>query len=141
MYGDSYLPTSFSCVHDYYRSSGMAGLMTVFHNDNRWDVSNVDFRENRIINYDKRTPAATMKYIDYGLGILRAESFVDWRRNEIFDLARVYESLIAKEQLAGLEIHERFFEIGSQEGLLETNELLRELHRENTEPFNRTNTV
>jgi len=141
MYGDSYLPTSFARVHDFYHSSEMPGLMTVFHNENKWDVSNVDFREGRILSYDKRTPTASMKYIDYGLGILRAESFSAWGDDEIFDLARVYESLVAKGQLAGIEIQERFFEIGSHEGLGETDGLLLELQREKLEFSDRSNAV
>lgn len=141
MYGDSYLPTSFARVHDFYKSSGMAGLMTVFHNDNKWDVSNVEFREGRIVNYDKRAPNPSMKYIDYGLGILRAETFSAWGGDEVFDLARVYESLVAEGQLAGIEIDERFFEIGSREGLGETDGLLLQLQREKTEFSDRSNAV
>jgi NDP-sugar pyrophosphorylase family protein len=140
MYGDSYLPTSFSRVHDFFHQSGQRGLMTVFKNENKYDVSNVDFQDGRILNYDKRNPTPAMKYIDYGLGILRAETFAPWGDDEIFDLARVYESLVAKGQLAGLEIQERFFEIGSHEGLGETDGLLLQLQREKTE-FSSTSTA
>jgi NDP-sugar pyrophosphorylase family protein len=141
MYGDSYLPTSFARVHDFYHASGLPGLMTVFHNENKWDVSNVDFQDGRIVNYDKRNPNPEMKYIDYGLGILRAETLAPWGDDEVFDLARVYESLVSRGQLAGLEIQERFFEIGSHKGLDETDGLLLELQREKAELSDRTNAV
>jgi len=71
-----------------------------------------------------------MKYIDYGMSILRSESFEPWQTDEAFDLARVYESLVDRSQLAGFEVSERFFEVGSQKGLAETNEFLSELQLE-----------
>jgi hypothetical protein len=43
---------------------------------------------------------------------------------EPFDLARVYENLLAAGQLAAYEVSSRFYEIGSPEGLQETRALL-----------------
>jgi NDP-sugar pyrophosphorylase family protein len=125
MYGDSYLPTSFVSVYDAYAKSGMLGLMTVFHNENRWDKSNVEFRDGIIARYDKRTITPDMHYIDYGLGLIREEAFDTWRDVEVFDLASVYQRLVEQGRLAGHEISERFYEIGSREGLEETDALLR----------------
>ena len=130
-YGDSYLPTSFTRVNDFFNTQGTLGVMTVFKNENKWDASNVDFQGHRVVHYDKRTPTSTMKYIDYGLSILRSESFDPWRTEETFDLASVYESLVNKGEMAGFEVGERFYEIGSQKGLNETSDFLRELqHKE-----------
>jgi NDP-sugar pyrophosphorylase family protein len=127
MYGDSYLPTSFARVHDFFNAKGPQGVMTVFKNENKWDASNVDLQGDRVVRYDKRTPTPTMKYIDYGLSILRSDSFEPWQTGEAFDLACVYELLVDRSQMGGFEVSERFFEIGSQKGLEETNEFLREL--------------
>jgi NDP-sugar pyrophosphorylase family protein len=121
MYGDSYLPTSFSRVYERYAASDALGLMTVFRNENRWDKSNVEFGEDRIIRYDKSNPDPAMDYIDYGLGILSDAAFDGWESEDTFDLARVYEALVARGQLAGYEAKERFFEIGSHEGLAEAD--------------------
>lgn len=129
MYGDSYLPTPFAPVYESYTRSGLQGLMTVFHNGNLWDKSNVLFREGRIVNYDKRNPTPDMDYIDYGLGIVKAKAFEGWSSDDTFDLALVYEALVAKGQLAGYEVKERFFEIGSHEGLGETDSLFLELQQ------------
>ena len=130
MYGDSYLPTDFAQVYDVFANSGMSGLMTVFKNDNQWDTSNVLFAKGSIAQYDKRAPNDSMQYIDYGLGILTAKAFSDRHECERFDLAEVYESLVASKQLAGFEVHERFFEIGSWNGLDETNSLFLKLRQE-----------
>ena len=140
MYGDSYLPTSFARVYDFFDRTEVSGVMTVFKNDNRWGASNVEFEADRIVRYDKRTTTPTMKYIDYGLAILRAEAFAPWHADQGFDLAEVYESLIAKGQLAGLEVQERFYEIGSREGLSETDHLLLESQRVDG-PNNRSITI
>ena len=51
--------------------------MTVFKNEGRWDTSNVWFDGNEIRRYDKKKRTPEMRYIDYGLGVLRAEAFVD----------------------------------------------------------------
>jgi NDP-sugar pyrophosphorylase family protein len=66
-----------------------------------------------------------MHHIDYGLGILRAESLTPCPDNEPFDLADVYRHLLSENQLCGHEVTERFYEIGSPEGLAELNAFLR----------------
>jgi MurNAc alpha-1-phosphate uridylyltransferase len=127
MYGDSYLPTAFAPVYEVYLNAGLQGLMTVFKNNNLWDKSNVQFEDGQIVRYDKRLPTAEMNYIDYGLGILSKESFSGFEINDVLDLAVIYEHLVATHQLAGYEVKERFFEIGSHEGFSETDALFQEL--------------
>lgn len=99
--------------------------MAVFRNDGRWDRSNVWFEENEIRLYDKTSDIATMRHIDYGLGILSSEVLKEWQAAEAFDLASLYQQLVAKNQLAGYEVTQRFYEIGSAEGLAELDHLLR----------------
>jgi MurNAc alpha-1-phosphate uridylyltransferase len=121
MYGDSYLECDFTAVERAFTESGQLGLMTVFRNENRWVPSNVVCERSRIVRYDKRQTGAAMDYVDYGLGVLTPEAFDPWRdAEEPFDLALVYQALIARGALAAFEVDERFFEIGSIEGLDET---------------------
>ena len=47
--------------------------MTVQRNANRWDKSNVLFRDNGIVEYNKRATRPDMKHIDYGLGAISAQ--------------------------------------------------------------------
>lgn len=120
MYGDSYLECDFGAVERAFRSSGKPGLMTVFRNQNRWDRSNVACEHGRIIRYDKTGSDPAMQHIDYGLGILTPEAFEAGPPDAaVLDLAVVYQRLIARDGLAGYEVHERFYEIGSLEGLEE----------------------
>ena len=98
--------------------------MTVYKNDNSWDKSNVIFENGKIIRYDKKKYIPEMKFIDYGLGILNEKSFEGFSNKEIFDLSDVYADLLNNNDLLGFEVKERFYEIGSFEGLKETTEYL-----------------
>ena len=124
MYGDSYLQCHLARIERAFKASGLDGLMTVFRNDNQWDRSNVEFVDGQIRQYDKyhRTPA--MKHIDYGLGVLTAAALERYPQDVPFDLADVYRDLLAAGQLAATDVSERFYEIGSPEGLAETRAFL-----------------
>jgi NDP-sugar pyrophosphorylase family protein len=125
LYGDSYLPIDYRTVGNAFLASGKPALMTVFKNEGRWDTSNVWFDGTQIVCYDKKQRTPQMQYIDYGLGVLRAEVMNRWPSNEAFDLADVYHQLAMEKQLAGYEVTQRFYEIGSPEGLAELDNLLR----------------
>jgi NDP-sugar pyrophosphorylase family protein len=125
LYGDSYLPIDYGRVARAFLESAKPAQMTVFKNDGQWDTSNVWFEEGEIHLYDKTSRTAKMRHIDYGLGVLSGEVLKEWPAAEAFDLASLYQKLVAKNQLAGYEVTERFYEIGSPEGLAELDDLLR----------------
>ena len=125
LYGDSYLPIDYAAPANAFVASGRLGLMTVFLNEGRWDTSNVWFADGVIKNYDKKQPTADMRYIDYGLGVFDAAAFTGFPAGKAFDLAEVYRNLIARNELAGHEVKQRFYEIGSHAGLAELDALLR----------------
>jgi NDP-sugar pyrophosphorylase family protein len=124
LYGDSYLPIDFHPVADCFLRSGKLGLMTVFHNQDRFDTSNVWFEDEEIKVYDKKNRLPQMHHIDYGLSILSAAAFKDYSAGTAFDLAELLQRLVQEKQLAGFEVTERFYEIGSPSGLAELEELL-----------------
>lgn len=125
LYGDSYLPIDYQRVADAFIASEKAALMTVFKNDDRWDTSNVWFEAGKILCYDKKKQIPEMLYIDYGVGILSAAVIEQFPDKGPFDLADVYHQLAAENQLAGHEVTQRFYEIGSPAGLAELDGLLR----------------
>jgi NDP-sugar pyrophosphorylase family protein len=131
-YGDSFLPIDFGDVWARFGRSGRPALMTVFRNEGRWDTSNVIFEpagpgndaaDGRVVLYDKQRatrPAADFTYIDYGLSALERRLVEDEVPAEgRADLAELFHALSARGQLAGVEARERFYEIGSPEGLEE----------------------
>jgi NDP-sugar pyrophosphorylase family protein len=120
LYGDSYLPVDFAAVEQAHARSGKDALMTVLKNNGQWDRSNVLFRDEELLEYNKHQPRPEMAYIDYGLGVLDAKVLAAYPAGQAFDLADVYQALALQGRLAGWEAHERFYEIGSHNGLAET---------------------
>lgn len=124
LYGDSYLPVDYHLIGESFLKSGRSGLMTVYENHELYDASNVWFQHGEIRAYDKKNKLSQMHHIDYGLGLMRASALSDWPCDEVVDLASVYQKLLNDHQLAGYEMHQRFYEIGSHAGLKELDGLL-----------------
>jgi NDP-sugar pyrophosphorylase family protein len=125
LYGDSYLPIDYLAVGEAFLKSGKQGLMTVFENREKYDASNVWFHDGVIRSYDKKDKVPEMRHIDYGLGLFRADAFDGFPRDEVVDLAEVQKALLKRGELAGFEISQRFYEIGSHAGLRELDQLLK----------------
>jgi len=126
LYGDTYLDIEYAVVLEAFSSSGAVALMTVLRNEDRWDTSNVVFDGAHILRYDKRTHTRDMHYIDYGLGVLKRDVFAQRACNEIFDLSDIYGRLATEGKLAGYEVTQRFYEIGTPAGLAATETFLRQ---------------
>lgn len=122
LYGDSFLPIDFAPVEKAFFDSGKASLMTVLKNGDRWDKSNVAFSDGELLEYNKKNPKPNMAYIDYGLGVLHSSVLDSYPTKKAFDLAEVYHTLSLQGQLAGYEVHDRFYEIGSHSGLKEAED-------------------
>ena len=128
MYGDSFLPCDYEAIGKHFSLSGKQGLMTVFRNEGRWDCSNVEFSEGRILAYDKREKSPHMQYIDYGLSIFQSSAF-DKDLQLPADLSLVHQCLLRAGQLEGFEVMQRFFEVGSFDGLDSMAKLLEQNQR------------
>jgi NDP-sugar pyrophosphorylase family protein len=124
LYGDSYLPVPYAPVVDFFHRSGKLGLMTVYGNEGKYDTSNVVFRDGEIVVYDKKVRRPDMHHIDYGLSLFKASVFDAYAADQVFDLAEVLGRLVREKQLAGYEVPERFYEMGSPAGLAELEVLL-----------------
>lgn len=125
LYGDSYLPVDYAAVGRTFLASGRLGLMTVFANAGAYDRSNVWFEAGGIRLYSKKEQRPEMRHIDYGLSVFRANAFADRPRDAVLDLADVQSDLCQRGELAGYEVKERFYEIGSPAGLAELEGLFR----------------
>jgi NDP-sugar pyrophosphorylase family protein len=124
LYGDSYLDVRYTLVENAFLRTSLPALMTVYHNDGRWDVSNVHFDQGRLIRYNKKDRSPEMMHIDYGLGVLKAEVLGRWTADKL-DLAEIYTALADSGELAGYEVSQRFYEIGSPGGFAEIDAYLR----------------
>ncbi len=124
MYGDSYLECDYGAVERAFLASGRPALLTVIRNDDQWDRSNVLCVDGRIVRYSKQQRTADMRHIDYGLAAMRAGVLRLYPDEGTLDLARVYEDLAARDELAAFEVSDRFYEIGTPSGLAETRQHL-----------------
>jgi len=123
MYGDSYLNIEYIDIMEYFNNFDKLGLMTVMKNENKWDKSNIVFRGGRIVKYEK-VDAAEFDYIDYGFNILRKSALTPFMNEDKFDLKDVFKDLISKQEMLGFEVFNRFYEIGSFQGIEETKDYL-----------------
>jgi NDP-sugar pyrophosphorylase family protein len=128
LYGDSYLRVELAAVEERWRASGKPALMTLLRNAGRWDRSNAMLRDD-VVFYDKHATDAgsDMEWIDYGLSVTRADIIGGWLppggRGDLSDL---FHLLSQRGDLAGFEVTDRFYEVGSPSGLNELEDHLRQ---------------
>ena len=122
--GDSYLRCPLARIQSAYEASGRPALMTVLRNDNHWERSNVLYRNGEIIEYDKHSQRADMAHVDFGLSVLSSSVFAPYAAAKVIDLADICQDLSRSGLLAAFEVAERFHEIGSLQGIADTEEFL-----------------
>ncbi len=119
LYGDSWLQVDPARVLRAARERREPALMTVFLNEGRWDGSNVVLEGTRVVRYAKglTAPPAEMRWIDYGLLAFRRWVIAERvPASKPQDLAPLCSELADHGLLAGFEVNQRFYEIGSVAG-------------------------
>jgi hypothetical protein len=95
--------------------------MTVYCNRGRYDTGNVRYSDGVVQLYRKarkgEPTAPGMDFIDYGLSAFRRDLIATIAPHQAADLADLYHRLSVEGQLAGLEVSQRFYEIGSPAGM------------------------
>lgn len=120
IYGDSFMDINYFEVIVRYMQGiqvGKKALMTVMHNNNRFDRSNVICKNGEIYLYDKELWEPNMEYIDYGVNVFRRELFEEYSPREAFDLSVLQNKLSRQKALACCEVEQRFYEIGTTASL------------------------
>lgn len=127
LYGDSYLPIELAPLW-HASGSGRVATMAIMRNRGRWDRSNVVFRNGKLVLYDKSkagTSQGEMEYIDYGVSVLSRDVVVNnFEPGQVADLSVLLNRLSLQGELRGHEVFERFYEIGSPQGLEEFEEFV-----------------
>lgn len=124
-YGDTLLEVPMREAEAAFVASSVEGLMTVLHNRDEYEPSNVRVENGLVVDYAKDPRPPRAEYIDYGMLAFRREAFVAWPDGEAFDLGVVLEALIARRSMLAFEVMERFHDIGTVEALRETEGFLR----------------
>jgi N-acetyl-alpha-D-muramate 1-phosphate uridylyltransferase len=124
LYGDAYLPCSFGSVQAAYEAARQPALMTVMRNENRWDRSNAIFDGDAVLDYDKQSGRCDLTHIDFGVSVLSRAVFEPFADQRCIDFADICRTLSRQRRLAGFEVSQRFYEIGSLQGMRETHAYL-----------------
>ncbi len=119
MYGDSYLFLDFKDVMSFFGSNNKLALMTVYENHNLYDRSNTAIEDNLVKKYSKTDVTPDMVYIDYGVNVFRKQAVSLIPENQYCSLETFFPQLIKANGLLAYEVRERFFEIGSINGVTE----------------------
>ncbi len=121
-WGDSYVQTDYSSFLKLHCKSSLPVSIGVYKNDNRWDKSNVNFKNNKIVVYGKNLKSDEIQYIDVGLSAFYLD-YLDLIPDGVVSLDTLWKELSNEDKLGGIEIYERFYEIGSKNGYEEFEKL------------------
>jgi N-acetyl-alpha-D-muramate 1-phosphate uridylyltransferase len=127
-YGDSYLPFDYAePLRILGAHADCDGVMSVFPNAGKWDASNVvmDPSGDWVLRYEKGRKEPAFDHIDYGATALRREVIAALPAGEPSALDAIQRDLSLRKRLRACVARERFFEIGSPEGLAELDRHLR----------------
>lgn len=118
--GDSYLSIDLQSLWRF-SENGKIPTMSVLRNEGRWDKSNVCFEKGKTILYDKfgaHPEPRQLEYIDYGICVLTRDLIIQKiQPGAVIDIAGILYNLSVKGGLRGYEVFDRFYEIGSPQGL------------------------
>ena len=128
LYGDSYLRFDLAHAWSSFANARADMLMCVIRNADRWDRSNAAVSAGRVVRYEKGVSdplSAGLDHIDYGFSVLARDRTMPLVASDRpVDLGELYTELTAAGRVAAYEVEDRFYEIGSPEGLKELDELL-----------------
>jgi NDP-sugar pyrophosphorylase family protein len=116
-YGDSYLRADLSLIAESFVESDLSAMMVIFKNRNKYGRSNVEVVNKIVTHYEKNHSSLIMEYIDYGIVGFDQKIISKFHNKSRFDLSEIVKLAVQQKQLLGIEIKERFFEIGSLQGI------------------------
>ena len=126
LYGDSYLFLDFKATLSLFESKNKLALMSVYKNYDRFDRSNTAIEGELVKNFSKGGRTADMAYIEYGANIFKKE-VLDMIPQSLYTLEQLFPRLIERGELLAYEVRERFYEIGSLQGLKDFEEFAKGL--------------
>lgn len=118
-YGDSYLPFDYAApLRALDAASDCDAVMSVFKNEGKWEASNVATNGAFVLRYEKGVQDPAFDHIDYGAIALRRSAVETIPDDQPSGLDALQTRLAKARRLRAYVAAERFFEIGSPEGLL-----------------------
>ena len=126
MYGDSYLSLDFADAMSYFKSRNKMALMSVYKNCDRYERSNTVIKGGLVKKFSKKEKTKDTVYIEYGANIFRKAALELIPEGLPYSLDELFPELIKRKELLAYEVRERFYQIGSPEGLEEFKRYVRQ---------------
>ena len=124
MYGDSYLQVNYEEIVERFKNSKHSCIMSVLHNKDLYDKSNVSILNGMVNRYHKNANDTDLEFIDFGILGFSTSVFRHFEAYESFDLSLVVQHAIQSNNMIAFEVKNRFFEIGTQQGILDLEKYL-----------------
>ena len=124
-YGDSLVEVEVQRAEHDFSTSDATALMTVLHNRDAVEPSNVRVEGTRVIAYAKRPRPVGAEYIDYGMLLVHQAALDEIPPDTPSDFADVLGHLAHAGRLDAFVVTEPFHDIGTSERLRETEAYLR----------------
>jgi len=100
--------------------------MVVYKNLNKGDKSNVAIKNNQVVLYDKWSDRKDLIYIDNGVSVFNRKILDLIPENKVFALEEIFKHLVFKGDLLAYKTEQKFYEIGSFDGIKEFANLIKE---------------
>lgn len=126
LYGDSYVFLDFPEMMSRFKQENGLGMMSVYENHDRYDKSNTAVDSGEVKKYSKKDKTPDMVYIDYGANLFRREALQMVPASEPYSMEALFNQLIARKELMAYEVRDRFYEIGTPQGLAEFERFIKE---------------
>ena len=124
--GDTYLDFDYKGLIDYFYTQAKIGVLTVYPNSEKIAPNNVKINAaNLVIAYSKKSNAA-MNCVDGGVMVLKKEitNFIEAGKKVSLE-ENIFSKLIENKELSAYPVNQRFYDMGTFEGLKLLEEILK----------------
>ena len=126
LYGDTYLPINYKRLLRAFHQRNCLGMMTVYNNCRQISSNNTAVsKTGMVVGYNKDNSSG-MTHLDAGVMVFKKEIVRFIPKHKVCSLEKaILPKLIKARQLYAFVTNKRFYDIGSNEGLLKIKEVLR----------------
>jgi len=125
VYGDSYFTLPIATIWDKFLASKSPAMMVVLKNKGRYGPSNCEVKSGLVTKYAKGLKTESFEYIDFGLVCLKRSLLSSIPGGTPTDMSVIFSSLVGKKKLMAYEVFQRFYEVGSVQGVAEFSEYVK----------------
>ena len=130
VYGDSYFTLPISTIWGKFLKSESPAMMVVLKNKNRYGTSNCEVKSRLVTEYAKGSKTQSFEYIDFGLICMKRSLLSLIPSGTKTDMSVIFSSLADKKKLLAYEVFQRFYEVGSVQGIAEFVEYVKDAGRD-----------